>query len=40
MLENVNKKETINYVDSELCVKHNHNNFIPESVYGQSSGTS
>ncbi len=28
------------YVNSELCVKHNHTNFVPVSVYGDSSGTS
>jgi len=27
------KKE---YIDSVLCVKYNHTNFIPESVYAQS----
>lgn len=29
-----------NYVDSELCIKHNYTNLVPVSVYGDSSGTS
>ena len=32
MKEEINTSKKV-YVDSELCIKYNHNNFIPLSVY-------
>lgn len=40
LLDNKADTRGENYVDSVLCIKHNHTNFVPVSVYGDSSKSS